>query len=188
MSKLTELSYSINLKKTQSKLLQINSILKLKMNNRMKITFDYYKNYFEELPLYWSIQRYITNSNILILGLKLDDEYVSTISCDIYPTHITISSKTHELFLNRKYNLLLRTIIVYICDSIQIVYTNTNTNINKIHSYILNPISEFTLLKYFNAKYCKKDKDILQIICDKNKINKAFEIFNQIISNYTLTI
>ena len=44
-----------------------------------------------------------------------------------------------------------------------------------------------TLLKYFNAKYCKKDKDILQIICDKNQINKAFEIFNQIILLYTWT-
>ena len=126
---LTEQSYSINIKKTQNKLIKINSILNSKINNRMEITFDYYKNYSEELPLYWNKSRYITNSNIVILGLKYDYEYVSTISCDIYPTHITISSKTHELFLNRKYNLLLRTIII------------SNKNIKTIRSYNINKIS-----------------------------------------------
>ena len=174
----------IGIIKAQKKLKKINEILKLKTNNSMIVEFDYYNNFSDNVPLFWGKPTYLERSNIAILALKLNSEYVSTIIFDVFQNHITISSKTHDLYINRKFNLLLRTIMVYICTSIQIIISDKYFNTNKIYSYIFNPISELTLIKHFNAKVSKKDKDILIIICDRNQINKSFEKFNQIVNSY----
>ena len=173
------LSNGIDIKKTQKKLFFLNNIIMSKTNNRLLLQLDYYKNYYSQLPLYFKESKYISKDNILILALQLDKKYISTITCEIYSTHITISSKTHEDYINRKYNLLLRTIIILLCSSIKIL----GVNIYKIKSYVINPISELTLIKHFNAKYCKNDKYILEITCDKYIMDNMFEKLNKIIDN-----
>ena len=164
---------NIDITNTRKKLLDLNKLINSKTNNRIRVDFDYidyYKTYSSEIPLYFDECRYNSRKNILILALKLDNKYVSTISCDIFTTHITISSKTHNSYTNRYFNLLLRTVIILLCNSIKIC----NKKITKIRSYILNPISENTLIKHFNAIYDKNDKEILEIVCDKNTMDNAY--------------
>lgn len=179
MSLKEEIILNINIKNTKKKLFIINELIN-KKNNKFSVYFDYYKNYNFPLPLFFDKEKYISKQNILILALKINDIFVSTITCDIFITHMTISSKTSYDYMNCKYNLLLRTIIILLCNTIII----SNKNIKTIRSYIINKISEKTMIKHFDAKYSKNDKDILEIICDNNMINKALIKLNDLLNIY----
>ena len=74
---------------------------------------------------------------------------VSSISCKINDDmSLEFSSKTDEAFERKKYNLLLRSALILICPFIRI---NTNQRITKILSRAVNPISIYSLVKYFHA-------------------------------------
>ena len=169
----------IDIKNTKKKLFFINKLIQSKTNNKLSVHFDFYKNYYLPLPLFFNEYKYLSKNNILILALKLNDEFVSTITCDVFITHITISSKTSNMYLNCKYNLILRSIIILLCNSIKV----SNKYIYTIRSYIINTISEKSMIKHFNAKYSETDKDILEIICNENTINNSFEKLNYLLDN-----
>ena len=69
---------------------------------------------------------------------------ISSISCKIKGGEMEISSKTHRDYEGKKYNLLLRSAMILLAYNIR--------PITKIVSRAINPISAFSMVKYFNAK------------------------------------
>ena len=74
---------------------------------------------------------------------------ISSISCKINGNEMEISSKTHKDYEGKKYNLLLRSAMILLAQHIR--------PITKIVSQAINPISAFSMVKYFNAH--SKDLD-----------------------------
>ena len=68
---------------------------------------------------------------------------ISSISCKIKGGEMEISSKTHRDYEGKKYNLLLRSAMILLAYNIR--------PITKIVSRAINPISAFSMVKYFNA-------------------------------------
>ena len=69
---------------------------------------------------------------------------ISSISCKINGGEMEISSKTHRDYEGKKYNLLLRSAMILLAHYIR--------PITQIVSRAINPISAFSMVKYFNAK------------------------------------
>ena len=69
---------------------------------------------------------------------------ISSISCKINEGEMEISSKTHRDYEGKKYNLLLRSAMILLAHHIR--------PITQIVSRAINPISAFSMVKYFNAK------------------------------------
>lgn len=69
---------------------------------------------------------------------------ISSISCKINGGEMEISSKTHRDYEGKKYNLLLRSAMILLAHHIR--------PITQIVSRAINPISAFSMVKYFNAK------------------------------------
>ena len=74
---------------------------------------------------------------------------ISSISCKTTRNEMEISSKTHRDHEGKKYNLLLRSAMILLAQYIR--------PITKIVSRAINPISAFSMVKYFNAH--SKDLD-----------------------------
>jgi len=68
---------------------------------------------------------------------------ISSISCKINEGEMEISSKTHRDYEGKKYNLLLRSAMILLAHYIR--------PITQIVSRAINPISAFSMVKYFNA-------------------------------------
>ena len=90
---------------------------------------------------------------VLCLNLvkRTSKHCISSISCkvDDDDRSIEISSKTHEKHEGKKYNLLLRSAIILLAKHVK---TQTGKPITKIVSRAINPISAFSMIKYFNAQ------------------------------------
>ena len=78
-------------------------------NIGIKFKFNYLKN-LDDLNIIPINQ----NNNDLFLLLFINDINVSTIQCTLKRNFMYISSKTHKDHLNKKYNLLLRCVIILI--------------------------------------------------------------------------
>jgi len=153
-----------------------------KINKSIKIKLDTYENMKNELndkSLYYHSNYYKTKTTILILSLFCNSICASTITCDVFETHISISSKTNDAYIGRKYNLLLRSMLIIICNLIKI----NNKKSNTLKSYAINPISEQSLQKYFNVTKSKEEY-IYEVICGKQNKKKAndllIKIYNEI--------
>lgn len=90
---------------------------------------------------------------VLCLNLvkRTSKHCISSISCkvDDDDRSMEISSKTHEKHEGKKYNLLLRSAIILLAKHVK---TQTGKPITKIISRAINPISAFSMIKYFNAQ------------------------------------
>ncbi len=89
------------------------------------------------------------NGNTLLLCLFNGNNCISSLELDIEPnvnSNIYISSKTNKLYEKRKYNKLLRAIIIIIAKSI-------DPAIQYIQSAAINPVSAYLMLHSFNAVY-----------------------------------
>jgi len=90
---------------------------------------------------------------VLCLNLRksTSKHCISSISCKIddEDQSIEILSKTHEKHEGKKYNLLLRSAIILLA---KYVKTGDGKPITKIVSRAINPISAFSMIKYFNAQ------------------------------------
>jgi hypothetical protein len=64
---------------------------------------------------------------------------------------IYISSKTDELYENKKYNKLLRSVAVLISNLI-------SPDITRIFSYTINPVSTYILMKYLGGVIATSDE------------------------------
>ena len=97
------------------------------MVKRENVSF-YEKNV--ELPVY-------------LLCLNWRGKCISSISCKISGREMEISSKTHKDHEGKKYNLLLRSAIILLAKNMR--------PITRVVSRAINPISAFSMVKYFNA-------------------------------------
>ena len=121
-----------------------------------------------------SIYENMTNPQI-ILCLNQGTHCISSIACKITKStkSMEISSKTHEAHEGKKYNTLMRAVILLVASSIEFkIPKNASSSkskrkarssksrtrkaksgtVNKIISRSINPISTLLLVKYFNAK------------------------------------
>lgn len=124
----------------------------------------------------------------IILCLNLGTQCVSSIACKITKKtrSMEISSKTHESHEGKKYNTLMRAVILLVASSIEYKVSmkssksrgksksktkkatgNTKKTVNKIISRSINPISTLLLVKYFNAH-----NDDFEEYLDENEIDK----------------
>jgi hypothetical protein len=100
-------------------------------------------------PSIVSVFSVLVNGNTLLLCLFNGNNCVSSLELDIEPTSIYISSKTNKLYEKRKYNKLLRAIIIIIARSI-------DPAIQHILSAAINPVSAYLMLHSFNAVYINR--------------------------------
>lgn len=130
-----------------------------------------------------------------IICLYYKDQCISTISYHIYNHKFIISSDTLETYRNNKYNSLLRAIAVIV---------SKYYKVNELISNAINPISVYTLSKYFVVTYdnnfttylnnrpitfdlCKEymkedDVDVFVKINDEN-IQRAMNLYQSLFSN-----
>lgn len=92
------------------------------------------------------------NLSSIILCLSYKDDCISTIYYTITKHTLIISSDTNEQYRKNKYNTLLRAISVMITKKFKLKY---------LISKAINPISVYTLSKYFNVEYDLPFKDFL---------------------------
>ena len=135
----------IDLTQCQSKLIEINMLLKQKCPE-LSLILDYSFN------LNGNITRYSKGGKMLLLCLYYNNNCISSIEMQFSeyiknPLAIIINSKTTEEYNNRKYNTLLRSILIYISEFITI----KGKNINQIVSHGVNKVTIYTMIKYFNA-------------------------------------
>ncbi len=102
--------------------------------NGFNLLFDYgYKIKDNNLPL-----------TSYVLCLYYDTKCLSTILCTIIKNIFYINSNTIESYQRNKYNLFLRSTAIIICKYY---------NISSLQSDAINPISVYTLSKYFMVTY-----------------------------------
>ena len=80
---------------------------------------------------------------LYLLCLNWRGKCISSISCKISGKEMEISSKTHKDHEGKKYNLLLRSAIILLAKHMR--------PITQVVSRAINPISAFSMVKYFNA-------------------------------------
>jgi hypothetical protein len=131
-----------DISKAQSKLVDINNILKHKCSN-LSIHLDYVYNL--DLPND-TISTYSDIPNLSDPILCLYNEYgcISSISYYINAKDIEIISKTEPEYEKKKYNKFLR------CVSIILSKFILNT-VENVFSYSVNPISTYILVSYFGG-------------------------------------
>jgi hypothetical protein len=95
----------------------------------------------------------------IILCLYYNNKCISSVVGRYDPSDksIEILSKTHEDFENRKFNLYLRTVFIYLMCFVK-------PTIRKVFSFSVNPISTYTMYKYYNAS----NEDLDEFVKDNN--------------------
>jgi hypothetical protein len=167
---------SLDIKSAQIRLYEFNSILK-KNNSLFRLKFDKFSklNNIHNCILNEHAD-YSNRSDVVFLCLYLEEQCVSSIMCVIHTNHMSISSKTHLLHLGKKYNLLLRSIIVLIGSLIRV----DNIKLKSTRSFVINPISEKCLRKYFIIDNVPKEPNDIEIKFNKNK-KQATELAHNVI-------
>ena len=192
---------SPNIINAQNKIIQLNIELHKKCAN-LFLRFDFGYNM---TGCTFMFNKY--NYNFLTLCLYFDKTCVSSIQLhfDTRNKCVVIYSKTSSDYENKKYNKLLRAVVIIICDFIII----QETKINYVFAKATNPISAFVLINSFNgspplliqsriinginddnityaeiSEYIKINK-FIDIYIDINEINvrKATDVFNSLLSS-----
>ena len=86
--------------------------------------------------LFYDDSYYNHKNNVLVLALIRDGVCVSTITCNIRDSCISISSKTRVDHTGNKYNLLLHAILITICWSIR----ENEQRVSMIKSHAINVV------------------------------------------------
>ncbi len=141
----------------QSIVTNINHHLKSNCKE-LSISFDY------GFKLKSKINHYRNSLSPLYLCLSYNNECISFIICDIDKDNLTIEIKTLDNHKNKKYNLLLNSILVLICDKFRI---------KTIFAYAISPITIYMLVRHFDTTYSDKftkfidNRTITYDLCDK---------------------
>jgi hypothetical protein len=88
-----------------------------------------------------------------------------------------ISSKTHELHLNKKYNLFLRCVVILITSHLKY----DNKKVLCIRSFAINEYSEICLKKYFNVDKVKNEQCVFELNV-KTNLETANTLFLDIVN------
>lgn len=155
----------ISFTKTRPILIRLNRLLKIKCSKKLELEL----NTFEKIIKRDNVSFYENNIDLPILLLCLNikkngkKHCISSISCKIndLDNSIEISSKTHKDYEGKKYNLLLRSAMILLAPQIE----NRGQQITQIVSRAINPISAFSMVKYFNAR-----NDELDTYMEENEI------------------
>lgn len=129
----------------------LNKLLREKCASNLELEIGPY----ERFKTRKNVSLYPAEDPRIVLCLNLlkntSKQCISSISCkvDDDDMSIEISSKTHEKHEGKKYNLLLRSAIILLA---KYVKTKHVKPITKIVSRAINPISAFSMIKYFNAQ------------------------------------
>jgi len=139
--------YNPNLTKINENLNELNEKLKLKCSNLELKIGNYYDLPGDIESIYSDIHG---PGDELVLCLYLNDNCISNITLVYLDNNIMeINSKTREDYGGKKYNKLLRSVVVIIA-SLIICH---KTKIKYIRSHALNPISSWLLISNFYATY-----------------------------------
>ena len=136
--------------KTRQLLLSLNNKLHEKCNGELTLELGF----FSDMVTRENVSYYEKNTEppifLLCLNIKKEGKKhcISSISCKISEDEMEISSKTHQNYEGRKYNLLLRSAIVLLAPHMK---NEDGTQITQVVSRAINPISAFSMIKYFNA-------------------------------------
>ncbi len=136
--------------KTRQLLLSLNNKLHEKCNGELTLELGF----FSDMVTRENVSYYEKNTEppifLLCLNIKKEGKKhcISSISCKINEDEMEISSKTHQNYEGRKYNLLLRSAIVLLAPHMK---NEDGTQITQVVSRAINPISAFSMIKYFNA-------------------------------------
>ena len=155
----------ISFTKTRPIMIRLNRLLKNKCSKKLELEL----NTFEKIIKRDNVSFYENNIDLPILLLCLNikkngkKHCISSISCKIndLDNSIEISSKTHKDYEGKKYNLLLRSAMILLAPQIE----NRGQQITQIVSRAINPISAFSMVKYFNAR-----NDELDTYMEENEI------------------
>ena len=97
-------------------------------------------------------------ANTILLCLFNGNNCVSSLELELYDDILSISSRTNELYQERKFNKLLRSVIIIIAKAIV-------PSFNSVESLAVNATSAYLMLHSFNAVYIDSTN---QIVLDKN--------------------
>ena len=154
----------ISFTKTRPIMIRLNQLLKTKCSKKLELEL----NTFDKIIKRKNVSFYENNVDLPILLLCLNikkngkKHCISSISCKInHDNSIEISSKTHKDYEGKKYNLLLRSAMILLAQQIE----NRGQQITQIVSRAINPISAFSMVKYFNAR-----NDELDTYMEENEI------------------
>ena len=127
--------------------------------------------------LFYDDSYYNHKNNLLILALIRDGMCVSTITCNIRHSCISISSKTHPDHTGKKYNLLLRSTLIILGGLIR----ENDMRVSTIKSFAVNVASEASLSKYFDV--IAKPDYVFHLACDANNKTKAKTLFGNLVNS-----
>jgi hypothetical protein len=159
----------LNLDKAKEELVKLNLSLQTKCRN-LSLHLDYVYNHKQNstLELYGLIDPYS-----LVLCLYNDNHCISSITIEIEDVEITIDSNTHKKYEGKKYNILLRCILIIISKLL-------SGNIERIISMAINPASAHILIKHFGGIRLNDIPEIAVELSDKN-IENAKKKFDDIL-------
>jgi hypothetical protein len=138
---------NLNLNDAQKKLIELNNSLQAKCSN-LSLYLDYVYNHKTDstLELYEDLnKKYSVGPYLLVLCLYNDNHCISSITIKIDGIELFIDSRTHTDYERRKYNILLRSIIIILSEHI-------SKDIKYIISYAINQGSAYMMMKYFGGK------------------------------------
>jgi hypothetical protein len=152
--------------RAKEKIKEINNLLHTKCPN-LQLEIDFIHH------LAGNITKFSSNDNFNYLTLCLYDglNCISSITISVLTngTTIEISSKTHSNFEGKKYNKLLRAIIIVISKLLENTFEN-------IISIAINPISAWLLITYFNAIITPEEEENEEFFKFLNE--KGYDISN----------
>jgi hypothetical protein len=140
---------NLNLNKAKEKLSELNKSLQKKCSN-LSLSLDYVYNHTtgSTLELYHSFNHPSSDGPYsLVLCLYKGNHCISSITINIKKggKALSIDSRTHGSYIKKKYNTLLRSIIIIISEHI-------SKDLKYIISIATNPDSAYMMMQYFGGK------------------------------------
>jgi hypothetical protein len=145
----------INIDEARTELAKLNSLLQEKCED-LSFTIDYYSDMKEQGMTDISVfkEEYFEENDTAVLCLNYDNKCISSLILNIAAEipgdddEIEITSKTNSIYEGRKFNKLLRAVIIIIGGFIK---SPNGTHIGFIFSKAENPISAYLMINTFNA-------------------------------------
>ena len=138
---------NLNLNKAKDKLSELNKSLQDKCSNlSLYLDYVYHHKTDSTLELYDDLNtKYSVGLYLLVLCLYYDNHCISSITIKIDGRELFIDSRTHKPYENKKYNILLRSIIIILSEHI-------SKDIKYIISFAINQGSAYMMMQYFGGK------------------------------------
>jgi hypothetical protein len=145
------LTTDLNLNDAQEKLRELNNLLQTKKCSNLSLRLDYVYNHNNNSTL-----ELFTFGDIysLVLCLYVENHCISSITITIKKNgeELSIDTKTHDKYINRKYNILLCSILI-------IISPYLSRDIRYINIIAINPASAYIMMQYFRGKLVIYEND-----------------------------